>query len=349
MYISGSCNLACRHCWISPTYEPDNSKGQFLKLEYVKKAVREAKPLGLQSVKLTGGEPMLHPQFREMIEWLNDENIEIILETNGTLIDKKIANFLKNMVHVRFISVSIDGACANTHDSLRCVPGSFALAVSGIKQLVSHGFNPQLICTLHKGNKREMDSILELAVDIGCGSVKFNIIQDMGRGEDFPVFQKLDIAEIIQLSNKIDELTFQKYPLKILFDIPPAFRSIKNLLFKQSSHCSALNILAVLADGKVSLCGIGTSVPALIYGDVSKQTVKSIWQEATGLKKLRSLIPDHFQGICSECLHHMTCLGTCIAQNYQKTNEINSSHGFCMEAKIRNIFPNKRLFGGENA
>ena len=70
MYIAGSCNLACRHCWISPTYEPDNTKGQFLKLEYIKKAVTEAKPLGLQSVKLTGGEPMLHPQFREIVDYI---------------------------------------------------------------------------------------------------------------------------------------------------------------------------------------------------------------------------------------------------------------------------------------
>ena len=116
MYIAGSCNLACRHCWISPTYEPDNSKGQFLKLEYVKKAVTEAKPLGLRSVKLTGGEPMLHPQFREIVDYLDSEGIDIIIETNGTLIDKETSFYLKSKKKITFISVSIDGDRAETHE-----------------------------------------------------------------------------------------------------------------------------------------------------------------------------------------------------------------------------------------
>jgi len=63
LYIAGSCNLACRHCWITPSYQPDGGNGQFVKLEYVDKAIREARPLGLRSIKLTGGEPTLHPRF----------------------------------------------------------------------------------------------------------------------------------------------------------------------------------------------------------------------------------------------------------------------------------------------
>ena len=160
MYIAGSCNLACRHCWISPTYEPDNSKGQFLKLEYVKKAVTEAKPLGLQSVKLTGGEPTLHPQFHEIVEYIDNEGIKILIETNGTLIDEDFAVFLKSKQNIVFISVSLDGATAETHEALRDVTGSFELAIKGIKSLAQAGFKPQMICTLYKGNVHEIENIV---------------------------------------------------------------------------------------------------------------------------------------------------------------------------------------------
>ena len=48
IYAAGSCNLACRHCWIVPKFQPDGVGGPYVKLEYVEKAIREGKPLGLQ-------------------------------------------------------------------------------------------------------------------------------------------------------------------------------------------------------------------------------------------------------------------------------------------------------------
>ncbi|MFP4573905.1 MAG: radical SAM protein, partial [Desulfobacterales bacterium] len=61
LYISNACNLNCRHCWIAPVYSPSRKNGHFLQPEYIKKAIQEAGTLGLRTVKLTGGEPFLHP------------------------------------------------------------------------------------------------------------------------------------------------------------------------------------------------------------------------------------------------------------------------------------------------
>jgi len=94
LYASGSCNLACRHCWIVPTYQESGDNGQHVSLEHVQKAIREAMPLGLRSVKLTGGEPTLHPQFRELVTLIDEAELKIVIETNGTLIDDALAGFL---------------------------------------------------------------------------------------------------------------------------------------------------------------------------------------------------------------------------------------------------------------
>src|SRR5450759_5333435 len=79
LYIAGACNLACRHCWIAPGFDPEARGGRFIPLEYVEKAVREAKPLGLASVKLTGGEPMLHPRFREIVSFVAKEGVSMVM------------------------------------------------------------------------------------------------------------------------------------------------------------------------------------------------------------------------------------------------------------------------------
>jgi len=218
VYASGDCNLACRHCWIVPTYRPHRDGGRNVKLEHVNKAISEGKPLGLRSVKLTGGEPILHPRFRDLVTLIAEQELGIIIETNGTLIDGDLAAFLKGTPQVSFISVSLDGADAETHDALRGVPGSHQQAIEGIKALVEVGFQPQIICTLHRNNTGQVDEILRLAEALGCGSVKFNTIQEMGRGEQFAAEQGLAISETLDLYRCVEQETSTWNGMRIHFD-----------------------------------------------------------------------------------------------------------------------------------
>ncbi|MCX6558541.1 MAG: radical SAM protein [Candidatus Aminicenantes bacterium] len=343
MYIAGSCNLTCRHCWIEPDYQADNNNGKFLKLEHLKKAIAEAKPLGLQSVKLTGGEPMLHPQFCEIVDYIESENIGMIMETNGTLIDDKIARFLKSKPHFNFISVSVDGARAETHDKLRGVNGSFKNAVAGIKALAKAGFHPQIICTLHKGNVTELEDIIRMAVGWGCGSVKFNHIQQSGRGEVFYSDNGLTVKELILLFNKIEAKIKKKYPISIYFDIPQAFFPIKKLLNDSMNRCAIKNILGILSGGEMALCGIGVTVPELVCGNIGTDHIKNVWINHKFFMELRDQIPSSFTGICGNCIFRDSCIGSCIANNYHQSGKLTSSYFFCEESNRLGIFPQNRI------
>jgi SynChlorMet cassette radical SAM/SPASM protein ScmF len=343
MYIAGSCNLACRHCWIEPDFRPDRSKGKFLKLEWAKKAVVESKPLGLQSVKLTGGEPLFHPQFREIVELIAQERIDITIETNGTLVDDDLAQFLKAANRVRFISVSVDGANAETHEALRGVAGSFDKAIAGIRVLVKAGFRPQLICTLHKGNVGEIREVIALAERLGCGSVKFNHVQCMGRGSRMHEEKHgLSVEEIIRIYQRLESEFVPRARVKIFFDIPIAFYSIRKLVNGNPGRCNVLNLLGVLSGGELSLCGVGVLVPELIYGLLSNDNLKDVWKEAPGLKELRRLIPAELEGICGECLFRDLCLGQCVANSYHAVKMLNSPYYFCHQAAEKGLFPSSR-------
>ena len=342
VYAAGSCNLACRHCWIVPKFQPDGIGGPYVKLEYVEKAIREGKPLGLRSIKLTGGEPMLHPQFRELVTLIDDAELGIIIETNGTLVDSDSAHFLKARPQVNFISVSLDGATPETHDALRSVPGSYERAVSGIKNLIEAGFHPQVICTLHKGNVSEMADVVTFAEQLGCGSVKFNHIQKVGRGEKFSDDQGLTIPELIQLYLRIENEITPKTHVPVYFDIPIAFFSIRNLLHSSLGRCAVKNILGMLAGGELALCGIGTTSPDLIYGDIEKDDLREVWCTGFGLISLREQIPSKLEGICGQCLHRDICQGECIANNYHISGKLNAPYYFCDQADALGLFPSTR-------
>lgn len=213
LYLTTGCNLACRHCWISPTYAKGDfatySKGQlslnqYLDVDLLKRAIAEAKPLGLNSAKLTGGEPTLHPNFVEIVDLLSAEGLQMNMETNGTLMDATLARHLKEKTTVWFISVSLDGVSADTHDSFRNVPGAFDAALRGIKNLVAAGFRPQVIMCPHRGNIHEVEDLVKLAVSVGAGSVKFNPVTKSGRGSSMhDKGESLEFDEVLALSRYI--------------------------------------------------------------------------------------------------------------------------------------------------
>jgi len=342
MYIAGSCNLACRHCWIEPDYQAGNQNGKFLKLEYVEKAILEAKPLGLHSVKLTGGEPTLHPKFREIVNLIDSHTIGMNMESNGILIDRELADFLKARKHFSFVSVSVDGANAATHEWLRGVEGSFDQAVQGIKHLVDAGFRPQMICTLHKRNVSEINEIVTLARNLGCGSIKFNHVQHIGRGDRFAEEYGFSIRELIDLFQYVGKEIEPGQEIKIHFDIPKAFYPIKKL-FSPSGSCHILNILGILSNGNISICGIGVNIPELVFGNLGEDDLKKVWTQSEKLLELRRLIPEHFEGVCGRCLHKYQCLGSCIAHNYFQHHRFNAPYFFCQQAFELGLFPASRM------
>ncbi len=77
--------MRCRHCWIAPKYQTEGNSYPALDLDLFKAIIEQAKPLGLTGVKLTGGEPLLHPQIKEILEHIRAENLDLTVETNGVL------------------------------------------------------------------------------------------------------------------------------------------------------------------------------------------------------------------------------------------------------------------------
>jgi SynChlorMet cassette radical SAM/SPASM protein ScmF len=277
-----------------------------------------------------------------------EAGLGITMETNGTLIDDGLAQFMRATPQFNFVSISLDGADAETHDAMRSVAGSYQKAVEGLEALVKSGYEPQIICTLHRGNIAQVDEVVSLAEDLGCGSVKFNLLQEMGRGEQFADQQGLSVEECIAEGQRVERELAPHSKVRILFDIPFAFRPIPRLFRSSSDRCGIMTILGLLSSGELSLCGVGVTVPELIYGHIERDDLRAVWCDSPGLAELREKVPGQLQGICGACLHRDLCLGSCIANNYHSTGRLNAPYVFCERAEEMGLFPASRLRNSPN-
>jgi len=346
-YLTSSCNLRCKHCWINSNLAGLNNNNDILNFQLLQSIIEEAFPLGLSWIKLTGGEPLLHVDIVKILQYLSELKIGINLETNGTLVTPEISNLISKC-EKPFVSVSLDGMEAITHEWLRGVRGCFQSTLTGIRNLVNAGINPQIILTVTKRNYENIEDFIDFSEKIGANSVKINILQPSGRGKNFQHSKDiLTISEYIQLGNLIEEQIALETNIPVFYSHPPAFRPLSRIYACNSVNCDAcgiLGIIGVLSTGKYALCGAGITEPDLILGDSLKDKLANVWQFNPLLLKIRSGLPDFLQGICSECGLKNYCLGSCIAQNYIKSQSIWAPYWYCNEADHNGLFPKDRLF-----
>ena len=137
------CNNNCRHCWLRiPPASPERQNE--LTIDEIREIVDEARNMGCHKWSISGGEPMLRPDFTEIFEYITRKCTSYSLNTNGTLIIPKIARLLKKKGSKM---VALYGATAQVHDHITRNPGSFEAAMQGFAYLkeAGAGFIVQLI------------------------------------------------------------------------------------------------------------------------------------------------------------------------------------------------------------
>ena len=340
VYLTSGCNCACRHCWIVPKAPGENI---VLDPPVLRRAIEQALPLGLQSLKWTGGEPTLHPDLPRLLGIQKEFGLTASLETNGLLVDSRLADLLRDS-GVASVSVSLDGARGVTHDAIRGVAGGFARTCAGIRALVESGYRPELILTLQRSNVGEIDDYLALAVSLGAGSVKLNVMQPLLRGAELAARgEAMTVTEVLELARRLEEEWRVRCAVPVILDVPLAFRPLGALLDGNAGGvCDITHILGILPGGEYALCGIGSHVGELVMGKVAEVELAGIWCEHSLLTRLRAGLPGELRGICANCLMKAACRGSCIAANYQAAGNLFAPHWFCREADERGLFPASR-------
>jgi MoaA/NifB/PqqE/SkfB family radical SAM enzyme len=112
------CNNACRHCWLRLPPGAQEKQDE-LTFEEICLIVDQARAMGCQAWSISGGEPMLRPDFSEIFDYITRKAVSYKLNTNGTLITPEIARLLTRRGDKM---VALYGATADVHDHVPAPP-----------------------------------------------------------------------------------------------------------------------------------------------------------------------------------------------------------------------------------
>ena len=174
--ITDRCNLRCRHCYIGDGLHQD------LPIKKILKILKEFEEIQGLRLLLSGGEPLLHPQFWKINEILREYPFRSILLSNGTMITREVAK--KFRVHE--VQISLDGM-KEGHESIRG-DGTFEKTLLAIDHLQEASIRVSIATMIHQGNIKEFDvlaaliqskNIGEWNVDLPCIEGRFKENQDL--------------------------------------------------------------------------------------------------------------------------------------------------------------------------
>lgn len=334
IYINpaGGCNLRCSHCWVN---EGTTSSGT-LTLPQWRDILQQASDMGSVSVKLTGGEPLIYPEITRLYTCAAELFDTVDIETNGT---RRPDGFFDALAHhpPRSVSVSVDSARREIHDSFRGAEGAWVNSIYFLENLVEMGINNQVIMSISATDRQPVLDMMRLVERIGARTLKINFISPSGRGAGNSFSEKNDIRSILDFFKWIGSET----PEWVLPTIPPALLPLSRL--KTKGFCPVRNLLGVLPDGSYSLCGVGFSRLEMAWGRYPETSVREAWEKSPVFRNIRENLPEGFSGVCFLCMHRDSCLGNCIVENRETGGSLFCSNYLCQAAWDAGMFPETRL------
>jgi len=179
--ITGACNLICTHCWV----EADTTSSTMHVPEVtIRRIISEYRELGGEGVRFTGGEPLLHPSWPDLVRFACELGFtNVATQTNAILVrDEHVVSMRKMKCPGLLLQISLDGAQAATHDMVRG-KGAFDGVLRGIRMLVAGGLakNISIFFTEMSHNLDEIPALLALADSLGIESVSTGALVLCGR------------------------------------------------------------------------------------------------------------------------------------------------------------------------
>lgn len=174
LYLTERCNSRCVTCDYWRTGRDHAT------LESVRRMLPGLERLGTRVALLSGGEPLLNPEWRAIAQALTTRGIEAWLLTSGLSLAKHAAAVAANF---RSVTVSLDGTTPATYQAIRGLD-AFDVVCDGIRAAVQAGANLSLRVTVQKSNYRELPEFVRLARDLGVNQVSFLAV-DVGNPHAF--------------------------------------------------------------------------------------------------------------------------------------------------------------------
>ena len=151
------CNLKCEFC-----YNVDDTASRELTTPQILDALRKLGELGLMYCALTGGEPMVHPDFWTIARGVKKNRMGLRVYTNGCYIDEGAADLFAGEVRALEMEISIHGSTPDVHERLTGIRGSLEKMLDGVRRLRARGVKVVLKMPITRNNQHQVWDVYRL-------------------------------------------------------------------------------------------------------------------------------------------------------------------------------------------
>lgn len=165
--LTPCCNLSCKMCYVRKSRADVEAEGGLLSAKEWISIAEKCREKGMLYLLLTGGEPLTHPEFREIYTAVRNMGFAVSINSNGTLIDDDMVEFLAANPPAR-VNMSLYGASRETYDELCGVPEAYDKAIHAVRAMRSAGITVKINYSVTKYNSSDMKGILAVARENEC-------------------------------------------------------------------------------------------------------------------------------------------------------------------------------------
>ena len=328
LMITGKCNLNCLHCFNAKDNAPLNTE---LSFEQIVDILDQARDIGVHAFTLTGGEPLVHHRFLDIVRAIYDRDMMIFeLNTNGLLLNQKILDEFKRLCCYPLIKISFDGV--GYHNIIRQHPKAEDMTIKAIKLCLDNGFRVKAQVQVNRKNVDVMMDTAKLLDEMGVDEMRIIRTTEAPRWEKNSPNSSLTIEEYYERM-----LDFSKEyidsEMKMVVDI---WQFVK---LYPSHHMYTLIPIACTKDefniripmckgnrGMIAISSGGEAVPCLqmsgwflehniSLGNVLKTPLKQLVKDSDYLNL--AMAPLFKQIVendkCGNCKYYKACTGGCPA------------------------------------
>lgn len=290
--LTSACNNACPGC--SNPYAAQRSPAPLPATTWA--AILESARPHFQWVKLTGGEPTLHPEFLSIVATLETLALPFTLLTNGRwLAPEGLVHTLQRSPVFQGLLVSLHGPDAASHEGFSGVPGSFAATVQNIRRATVAGLRVTLSTVLTRYNWNRVEVMVMLARMLGAAGVSFSRYI----GSPLPALEATP-AQVQAAMRRIETLKAQDEPVGFGAPLPQCVATT------EMTACLAGEAFVTVDPwGRVRPCN-----HAPVYlGDLRQQSLAEIL-DSPAARSWRAFVPTE----CTTCGLSLVCHGGCRAE-----------------------------------
>ncbi len=295
------CNLRCRHCYSSSG--PD-TRAQ-LDATTIRDTLTDAAAMGYRVAAVSGGEPLMYQDLRRVLEHAKTVGLRTSVTTNGSLLDQRRLDGLKDVVDV--LAISLDGP-EELHNEMRRSPRAFARLAANLERVRRSGIRFGFIHTLTRASWEYLPWLAAFAVDSGAGLLQVHPLELAGRAEqdmrglglDLDTLRQAFLLAFVLGASYQDWLTIQLDLLHRdhLLDNPELVYAATGAVDGPPGHL--LSVLVLEPDGSLVPVSYGISHDLLIC-NVKRERFADAWERyrLDGYLRFRRLCAEVFEDLCA--------------------------------------------------